>query len=154
MTDNKLIMAENLKRLMDIKNVNATDICNALGFKHNTFSDWVNAKRYPRVDKINKMAEYFGVNNYDLTEPHSKIERLNRYREELNKYTEELKANQERFEKQQEQNEQLKARFEQLIKDKQDFYDESHEIIAELQKMDKKKRDHLLAYMRLLNNES
>mgnify|MGYP000250745067 len=36
-----------------------------------TFSDWVNAKTYPRIDKIELMANYFGVTKADLVEDHS-----------------------------------------------------------------------------------
>lgn len=152
MTDNKVIMAENLKRLMKDKGVNATDVCNALNFKHNTFSDWINAKRYPRVDKINKMAAYFNVDNYELTEPYSKIDKLTKYREELKLYEERLREHNEKFKEY--QTNEIQAAFDKLLKDREDFYKESQEIITELQKMDKKKKDHLLAYMRLLNNES
>lgn len=33
-----------------------------------TFSDWVNAKTYPRIDKIEMMANYFGISKSDLVE--------------------------------------------------------------------------------------
>ena len=33
------IMASNIKKYMGIKNVNSSDVCKALGFKQNTFSD-------------------------------------------------------------------------------------------------------------------
>lgn len=65
---NKETMAKNIKRLMALNQVNATDICAALGFKAATFSDWVNAKTYPRIDKIEAMSNYFGVSKSDLVE--------------------------------------------------------------------------------------
>lgn len=68
MVENKKTMAKNIKRLMEKKKVNATEICEELDFKHNTFSDWVNGKSYPRIDKIEKMANYFGVNKSELVE--------------------------------------------------------------------------------------
>lgn len=68
MLGNKEAMAKNIKKYMDIKGVNATDVCKALGFKHNTFSGWVNAKIYPRIDKIEMMANYFGCSKADLVE--------------------------------------------------------------------------------------
>lgn len=46
------------------------DVCNDLGFSYNTFSDWVNAKKYPRIDKIEMMANYFGISKADLVEEH------------------------------------------------------------------------------------
>lgn len=71
MLGNKEIMAKNIKYQMAKNNVNATDICNDLGFKHNTFSDWVNAKTYPRIDKIEMMANYFGISKALLVEESS-----------------------------------------------------------------------------------
>ncbi len=65
---NKETMAKNIKRLMALNQVNATDVCTALGFKAPTFSDWVNAKTYPRIDKIEAMSNYFGVSKADLVE--------------------------------------------------------------------------------------
>lgn len=43
-------------------------MCDALGVKYTTFSDWVNAKAYPRIDKIELMANYFGISKADLVE--------------------------------------------------------------------------------------
>lgn len=68
MTTNKEVMARNIQRYMDEKGVNASEVCQALGFKHNTFSDWVNAKTYPRIDAIEKMANYFRVSKAFLVE--------------------------------------------------------------------------------------
>lgn len=68
MTTNKEVMARNILYYMNKKGVNATDVCNALGFKHNTFSDWVNAKTYPRIDAIEMMANYFHISKAFLVE--------------------------------------------------------------------------------------
>lgn len=68
MNENKEIMAKNIKHYMSVLDVNATEICKDLGIKQNTFSDWVNAKTYPRIDKIEMMANYFGVSKADLVE--------------------------------------------------------------------------------------
>ncbi len=68
MIENKKVMARNILRYMNERNVTATDICKTLGFKQNTFSDWVNAKTYPRIDKIELMARYFQISKADLVE--------------------------------------------------------------------------------------
>lgn len=68
MLGNKEIMAENIKHYMAKKGVNAAEVCSALGFKTNTFSDWVTAKSYPRIDKIEAMAKYFEVPKAMLVE--------------------------------------------------------------------------------------
>ncbi|MDU7505703.1 MAG: XRE family transcriptional regulator [Clostridia bacterium] len=66
---NKEIMAKNIRRYMEIHGVDRNDLCQALGIKYTTLSDWVNAKTYPRIDKIEKLANYFGVTKADLVEP-------------------------------------------------------------------------------------
>ncbi|HEM3877269.1 TPA: LexA family transcriptional regulator [Streptococcus suis] len=65
---NKQIIAENIKRLLDRKGLNPRQMALALDFKYTTVLDWVNAKTYPRIDKIEIMANYFGVNKSDLIE--------------------------------------------------------------------------------------
>ena len=68
MVENRQVMAKNILHFMEVKGVNATDVCKACGFKQNTFSDWVNGKTYPRIDKIETMANYFGVSKALLVE--------------------------------------------------------------------------------------
>lgn len=68
---NKQIMAQNIRYYMNKCNITQTEICNTLGFKMPTFSDWVNAKTYPRIDKIELMANYFGISKADLVEEHT-----------------------------------------------------------------------------------
>lgn len=68
MTENKEIMARNIKLQMEKNGVNATELCKALDIKQNTFSDWINAKNYPRIDKIEKLAQYFGISKALLVE--------------------------------------------------------------------------------------
>lgn len=65
---NKEIMASNILRLMADADKSRNQVCQDLGFNYQTFSDWVNAKKYPRIDKIEIMANYFGVNKSDLIE--------------------------------------------------------------------------------------
>lgn len=73
MVENKEVMARNIKKYMEIKGVKSTDVCNALGFKHNTFSNWINAKIYPRIDKIELLSRYFGVSKAALVEDSDNI---------------------------------------------------------------------------------
>ena len=65
---NKEIMAKNIKRLLALSGQTQKQMCKDLDFKESTFSDWVNAKTYPRIDKIELMANYFGVSKADLVE--------------------------------------------------------------------------------------
>lgn len=75
---NKRIMAKNIRYYMEKNSLSQTDICNTLGIKMPTFSDWVNAKTYPRIDKIELMANYFGISKSDLVEDHSELNKSHR----------------------------------------------------------------------------
>ena len=65
---NKKIMAKNIQYYMDLHGKTRTDMCNALGVKYTTFTDWVKGNAYPRIDKIELMANYFGIEKSDLVE--------------------------------------------------------------------------------------
>ena len=66
--DNKYIFSKNLQRLMVNKDVSRKDIATYLGISYFTVSDWVNGKKYPRMDKVELLARYFGVLKSDLIE--------------------------------------------------------------------------------------
>lgn len=65
---NKAVMADNIKHYMNLYNKTRTEVCKDLGFVYSTFSDWLNAKKYPRIDKIEMMANYFHVSKANLVE--------------------------------------------------------------------------------------
>lgn len=66
--DNKEIFSINLKRMMDQRGVSRQDLSKMLGVSYFTISDWVNGKKYPRMDKVEMLADYFGVLKSDLIE--------------------------------------------------------------------------------------
>lgn len=65
---NKQIMADNLRHYIDSRGMNIKEFAVALDFKYTTVLDWVNAKTYPRIDKIEMMANYFNIEKSDLVE--------------------------------------------------------------------------------------
>ena len=69
---NKKIMAKNIQYYMDLYNKTRNDICQGLGIKYTTFTDWIKANTYPRIDKIELMANYFNIEKSDLIEEHNK----------------------------------------------------------------------------------
>lgn len=75
--DNKNIFASNLKKYMKLKGKNRKEVSEALDVSYYTFSDWVNGKKYPRMDKVEKLAEYFGILKSDLIEDKSKFQEKN-----------------------------------------------------------------------------
>ena len=69
---NKKIMSRNLKRLMSGKGVTAKELSKTLDFPYTTLLSWLKAENYPRIDKIEAMANYFGVLKSDLIEEKEK----------------------------------------------------------------------------------
>lgn len=67
----KNILSKNLKNLLERKGKTQTDMAKDLNLKESTVSSWVNAVKYPRRDKIELLADYFGVMPSDITEDKS-----------------------------------------------------------------------------------
>lgn len=61
------IFVENLRRLMDARHLNQTDIAAALGTTPSTVSDWCLGKKYPRVDTMQRLADLLEVPMSSLT---------------------------------------------------------------------------------------
>lgn len=69
---NKEVMAKNIRYYMEKRGLNAKDFSIKLDFKYSTVLDWLNAKTYPRIDKIEMMANYFNIEKSDLVEDKDK----------------------------------------------------------------------------------
>nr|DAF77643.1 MAG TPA: Repressor protein CI [Caudoviricetes sp.] len=65
---NKEIFAKNLKYYMDLYNKTRNEICDDLNLSYTTFTSWLNGTNYPRIDKIETLANYFRINKADLIE--------------------------------------------------------------------------------------
>lgn len=65
---NKEIFSKNLRRIMEEHGIDRRKLCETLNFKYSTFSDWYNGNKYPRIDKIEMLANYFGIQKSDLIE--------------------------------------------------------------------------------------
>ena len=64
----KLIFASNFNHQLKIHGKNQKDICNLLNVSTSTVSDWSTAKKYPRIDKIQAIADYLDIYKSELTE--------------------------------------------------------------------------------------
>jgi len=65
---NKEIFAKNLSHYLEYCNKDAAEVCRNLDIAPSTFSDWLNAKKYPRIDKIEILANYFNIQKSALIE--------------------------------------------------------------------------------------
>lgn len=70
---NKEIFAKNLKYYMELNHKDRNDVCRDLEIPYTTFAEWYNGNIYPRIDKIQILANYFDIKKSDLVEDKSKI---------------------------------------------------------------------------------
>lgn len=66
--ENKEIFANNLSFYMKQKGVDRNTLCADLDLKYTTVRDWLKGITYPRIGKIELLANYFNINKSDLIE--------------------------------------------------------------------------------------
>lgn len=67
----KEILSKNLKWYIERSGKDRGELAEIWGFPYSTVSEWINAKKYPRIDRIQIMADYFGITISDLIEDKS-----------------------------------------------------------------------------------
>lgn len=67
-TWSKEVFANNLRRYMDSRGKTQKELAEIVGVSAPTMNDWIKAKKYPRIDKIEILANYFGILKSDLIE--------------------------------------------------------------------------------------
>lgn len=117
---NKETMSKNLKYYIERSGKDRKTLAEIWGFPYSTVTDWINGNKYPRIDRIEVMAEYFGILKSDLIE-----ERTEEHRE------------------MQKKNDTLADIVLELRRD-EDFLS----IVEAVYKMDKEKRSSLLAFLK------
>lgn len=84
--DARNIFRRNLIKITSVKNIKQTDIALKGGFPLSTVSSWFNGQSYPRVDKMQKLADILDVSMKELVEdvlqtdhiiPYSRLNKLN-----------------------------------------------------------------------------
>ena len=68
---NKEILSRNLKRYIERSGKDRRELAEIWGFPYSTVTGWVNGQKYPRIDRIEIMADYFGILKSDLIEDKS-----------------------------------------------------------------------------------
>lgn len=64
----KEVFAKNLRYYMESRGKNQKELAEIVGVSAPTMNDWLKAKKYPRIDKIEVLANYFGILKSDLIE--------------------------------------------------------------------------------------
>ena len=65
---NKEVFARNLAKYLHRSGKSQREMADIVGVSSSTFNEWMMAKKYPRMDKIEFMANYFGILKSDLIE--------------------------------------------------------------------------------------
>lgn len=65
---NKETFAKNLSYYLNRCGRDQKEIAEIVGVAPSTFNEWMKAKKYPRIDKIEILANYFGILKSDLIE--------------------------------------------------------------------------------------
>lgn len=78
---NKDVLARNLKYYIAKSGKDRRELSKIWGFPYSTVTEWINGKKYPRIDRIEIMANYFGILKSDLieekTEEHREMQQKN-----------------------------------------------------------------------------
>ena len=65
---NREIFSKNLQYYMDLYNKTRTEVAKDNNISYTTLTSWLKGDNYPRIDKIEMLANYFRVNKADLIE--------------------------------------------------------------------------------------
>lgn len=65
---NKSVMAKNLTYYVERSGKTQKELSEIVGVATSTFNDWMKGKKYPRIDKIEILANHFGILKSNLIE--------------------------------------------------------------------------------------
>ena len=74
---NKQVMSKNLTYYIEKSGKSQKELAEMLGVSTSTFNSWVVGKNYPRIDRIEMLASYFGIMKSDLIEDHEEMQKKN-----------------------------------------------------------------------------
>ena len=66
------VFSRNLQKYIERSGKSQKELSIIIGVSAPTMHDWVKGKKYPRIDKIELLAEYFGILKSDLIEDKEK----------------------------------------------------------------------------------
>lgn len=73
------IFSNNLRRLIDVSGKTQKDIADAIGVSQQIMNVWARGKAIPRMGKIQRLADYFGVEKSDLIDEKNETSRVPDY---------------------------------------------------------------------------
>lgn len=94
---NKEVFAENFNYYLKRSGDRKIDVAQALKVSQSTISDWTKLRTYPRMDKVQLLAEHWGIEISDLVEKHT-FDNKNYAQKEANSISVELISDKEALE--------------------------------------------------------
>ena len=85
-------ISDNIRRLIESRNMSQSQLAEILGVSNGTLSDWLKGRFYPRHKYITKMSEYFGVDETEITKEKDIVPTDDRLMSLYNSLTDEKKA--------------------------------------------------------------
>ena len=80
-SEQNLTFAKNLNHYIERSGRTKKEIAEIVGVAPSTLNEWTKGKKYPRMGKVEKLAEYFGILKSDLieekSEEHREIQKKN-----------------------------------------------------------------------------
>ncbi|MCG2181424.1 helix-turn-helix domain-containing protein [Staphylococcus epidermidis] len=67
------VLSDNLHRLMVENNIDQKELAEAIGVTQPTVSNWLQQIKYPRIKRIQQLADYFNVPKSKITEPKENV---------------------------------------------------------------------------------
>jgi repressor LexA len=80
------IFSRNLTKLLEERDKSQKDLVDFINVSSSTVSNWCTGQKLPRMDKVQLIANWLGVNNSDLLE-NKKLEQQITYEEMIKIYT-------------------------------------------------------------------
>lgn len=72
--ENKMIFSKNLQHYANLRSLQQNEIASICNVTPAAVNSWFLGQKMPRMDKIQKLANYFGINKSDLIEKRTDIE--------------------------------------------------------------------------------
>lgn len=91
-TNAREVFIQNLKKVMKERNKTQKQISTDLGIPLSTVSSWVNGQSYPRIDKMQSLADYLNVSMKTLTDKIDELSDEEIFSKNLKKYMTKYKA--------------------------------------------------------------
>ena len=67
-------LSESLQELMKERNIDQKELAEAIGVTQPTVSNWIQQTKYPRIKRIQQLADYFNVPKSRITEGEKEIQ--------------------------------------------------------------------------------